>query len=371
MALMIGFARRMPLDEPYFLSYVDTFGIDSALYRINPDGTGQALMTDLTPKSSWVRWSPKSMQVAVEGVAPRQLYARLRVLHWDGRAGRVLTDFPIFPVYIDWQSDASHLIVEVDDYTAYAMMLYRVPLDSGEPELVREGEGRAARLSPDGVQYAFNRMNDGYVNLSLMKSDGSAERPLNDETLTDFVIGWSPDGERILFSHAFDGTSGVLYDIRPDGGGMRPLMSIADRRRLEAAAYSPDGRWIAVTSIHNGQHELAVIPADGGDVRSLITAPNYDLSPAWSPDSAWIAFHLQENGRSAVWRIRPDGSDLQHLVNGVGSISLLAWSPPYALDWQPGVALLGALAVLAALAAAPLRMPPVIGASPASRTPAR
>ncbi len=56
-------------------------------------------------------------------------------------------------------------------------------------------------------------------------------------------------------------------------------------------AYSPDGNFIALQRKVNGQYQLAVMRADGSDVRLLSATANASRSPLlWSPDGRFIAY---------------------------------------------------------------------------------
>ena len=101
--------------------------------------------------------------------------------------------------------------------------------------------------------------------------------------------------ESIVFSYAGD-----LYTVAKDGGIARKLTS---NEGYEAfARYSPDGRQIAFTAEYDGNREVYLIPAEGGEpfrvtftpslVRDDISdrmGPN-NLVMGWSPDGSKIIF---------------------------------------------------------------------------------
>lgn len=84
-------------------------------------------------------------------------------------------------------------------------------------------------------------------------------------------------------------------------------------------AWSPDGRWIAV-SMHG---DIWKVPAEGGEAIALTEGPAYHFEPAWSPDGERIALTLDVGGNLEVGVVRSDG----------GPVEIV--SPHEAVDLQP------------------------------------
>jgi Tol biopolymer transport system component len=110
------------------------------------------------------------------------------------------------------------------------------------------------------------------------------------------------------------------------------------------ASYSPDGQWIAFSSMRDAydrvltpaeQKQLEVDPsyfgeiyimrADGLGQRRLTTVPGYDGGPFFSPDGTRIVWRrFDEQGLIAnVWTMKLDGTD-QRQITDFGSMS---WAP--------------------------------------------
>jgi len=68
-------------------------------------------------------------------------------------------------------------------------------------------------------------------------------------------------------------------------------------------AISPDGSRIAYASRVNGQADLYVVDAHGGQPLRLTDDPADDTSPAWFPDGSSLAFVSHRLGRPDVWKI--------------------------------------------------------------------
>ncbi len=66
--------------------------------------------------------------------------------------------------------------------------------------------------------------------------------------------------------------------------------------------FSPDGRWIAFTGRYNGNPNVYVIPAEGGDPRQLTFSTGADLVDGWSPDGKNILFQSLRDSFSDRYR---------------------------------------------------------------------
>jgi Tol biopolymer transport system component len=109
---------------------------------------------------------------------------------------------------------------------------------------------------------------------------------------------WSPIDDRIAFTADLDDRDSDVYTVRSDGSNLRRLTRSPGHDAHQA--WSPDGQWIAFTTARQGfkdesvlnpgnpqaYGEIAVMRADGSDVRVLTDNPFEDGSPAWKPIKA-------------------------------------------------------------------------------------
>jgi len=84
-----------------------------------------------------------------------------------------------------------------------------------------------------------------------------------------------------------------------------------EARWLRYPAISPDGSRIAFS--YRG--DLWVVPADGGEARSLTRHVAYDHRPVWSPDGAWIAFASDRHGNFDVFLKSAAGGEARRLTH--------------------------------------------------------
>jgi Tol biopolymer transport system component len=155
-------------------------------------------------------------------------------------------------------------------------------------------------LSPDGNQVAFSWNGEKQDNFDIcIKLIGSGN-PLRLTThpAEDVSPAWSPDGRTIAFLRRLGGDRNELLLIPALGGPERKLAEtlIVDLGgpRLPALAWSPDGRWLAVSHREGGDpaEGLFLISALTGEKQRLTRPPSLrgDFMPAFSPDGRTLAF---------------------------------------------------------------------------------
>jgi Tol biopolymer transport system component len=174
------------------------------------------------------------------------------------------------------------------------------------------GHGRIFRfdLAPDPVS------NEG-ARLIPIDIDGV------EDANNDHVI--SPDGH-ILYVSA----GGAVYSV-PIQGGAPKQVTPEGRVRFFLHGASPDGQWLACTTIDIGSDDsrwgIQLIPAEGGMPHALLLGPKPVDGPEWSPDGNWIWFsgELEAHvpGHAQLFRMRIDGTDIRRMVRS----SAVDWFP--------------------------------------------
>ena len=106
---------------------------------------------------------------------------------------------------------------------------------------------------------------------------------------------------------------------------------------------------IVFTSRRDGNNEIYVMDADGGNQENLTNHPAYDGHPDWSPDGRKIAFVSGRNGgASQIHLMDVDGKNLIRLTDGPGEKSHPDWSPDggkiafTVYDWVDHIAVMDA-----------------------------
>ena len=116
------------------------------------------------------------------------------------------------------------------------------------------------------------------------------------DSAQDTLLLRFPDirGDRVAFSHAGD-----IWTVSAAGGVATRITS--DTGLELFPKFSPDGRWIAFTGEYEGDEQVYVIPAEGGQPRQLTFYPaRGPLLPrqghdnqvhGWSPDGRFVLLH--------------------------------------------------------------------------------
>jgi tricorn protease len=93
---------------------------------------------------------------------------------------------------------------------------------------------------------------------------------------------------QIAFSYG-----GYLWSVPREGGEARQLTTGGHEG---LPIFSPDGNWIAFTGQYDGNFDVFVVPADGGEPRRLTWHPGPDIAEGWTPDGKKVLFR---SGREA------------------------------------------------------------------------
>ena len=193
------------------------------------------------------------------------------------------------------------------------------------------GEGPA--WSPDGARIAFVSARDGTYQIYVMNRDGSGITQLTRDLRLHSQLSWSPDGSRIAWIDDFKlkamslsgGYAMTLADTRP------PMY--AEFSFLLMGSWSPDGQQIAYIDERDGILHLASVDGAAPIALTTSSAPwAVDTPPAWSPDGTRIAFVSGTIGClsycSAISVVSAQGGEVTPLVGGEKQFdSSPAWSP--------------------------------------------
>ncbi len=110
------------------------------------------------------------------------------------------------------------------------------------------------------------------------------------------------DGDRVVFSYASD-----LW-ISPANGGTAARLTAHPGMEV-FAKFSPDGRWIAFTGQYDGDEQVYVVPAGGGEPKQLTFYPaKGPLTPRWGYDNQVMGW--SNDGKSVVFRSQRDSYTL-------------------------------------------------------------
>jgi eukaryotic-like serine/threonine-protein kinase len=169
------------------------------------------------------------------------------------------------------------------------------------------------RLSPDGRTLAVGKCDGESCKVVLYDLDRNVLTPFTSEPGRFFNPVWSPDGRRLAYS-GFSVGAPTLYVKNADGSAPPRRLTDAPTEMREAAefpnSWSPDGRTIAsvvVRQIISGRPErdIWLVPADEKrPTRRWMETAYAESAAAFSPDGQWMAYVSDESGRKEVY-VRP------------------------------------------------------------------
>ena len=103
--------------------------------------------------------------------------------------------------------------------------------------------------------------------------------------------------------------------------------------RVSLDAVSPDGQLVVygVTrydlSANQGDRDLYLIPAAGGQVKKITAFEGNEFNARWHPDGQKIGFLTRESGVNQLWEMNPDGTDKQQVSFIEGGIDGFEYAP--------------------------------------------
>jgi Tol biopolymer transport system component len=169
----------------------------------------------------------------------------------------------------------------------------------------------------------------------VARVDGSGRRLMSGGVWAARSPEFSPDGTRLAFLSGTGFDVGHLW-VAPTDGSHQPINvsgdNVGGRGYYPAISWSPDGRHIALASVHDGAVSILVAASDGSGATAITDqAADRDL-PSWSPDGSLIAYRITRrdgSGRSLAIA-RPDGQQERILGSVTGpeaSLSVARWAP--------------------------------------------
>lgn len=162
------------------------------------------------------------------------------------------------------------------------------------------------QLSPDGARLAFRRVEfrTGAISIWLMDLARGTASPFTFEQTIDFAPIWSPDGNRIVFASLREGPPSLFQKVSNSAGNEEPLLkSFIPKIPYD---WSRDGRFIIYGVIDpKNSWDLWVLPLDGDRTPIAFLQTDSDERQAqFSPNGKWVAYTSIESGRVEVY-VRP------------------------------------------------------------------
>jgi TolB protein len=160
----------------------------------------------------------------------------------------------------------------------------------------------------------------GKKELYTCDADGAGLRQLTRDNAISLAPRWSPDGRQIVYTSYYRTQFPDVFIITLASGERRCL---ADFPGLNSsAAFSPDGRKLALILSKDGNPDLFVMDVSGNNLARLtFTKRAAEASPSWSPDGNEIVFVSDSSGTPQLFITgRSGGAPRRIAVGGAQNV---------------------------------------------------
>jgi serine/threonine-protein kinase len=201
--------------------------------------------------------------------------------------------------------DGRYVAVATDDGKQAAVWIYELGGQGLPRRLTFEGRSLAPVWSPDSRFVTYQSDREGDRGLFRQRADGTgtAERLTRAEPGTEHVPdSWTPDG-KVLALRVMRGNASTIWRLRPEVGQSLEQLISSESGSLGAAAFSPDGRWLAYFTEGRPNSGLFVEPFPSTGARFQVISRGY--APVWSRDGSRL--YYMDATRVAGVDVRVDG----------------------------------------------------------------
>jgi Tol biopolymer transport system component len=186
-----------------------------------------------------------------------------------------------------------------------------VSAETGERRIVHRARQpfQAPNWSPDGKTLFINQRSRMYT---LPAGGGEPQRLDTGAAIgCNNDHGLSPDGKWLAISSGHEGRVSKIYVVPASGGAPRRLTP-------EGPSYwhgwSPDGKTLAYCAKRGDNFDIYTLPAAGGAEKRLTDAEGLDDGPEYTPDGKFIYFNSERSGLMKIWRMNADGTHQEQVT---------------------------------------------------------
>ncbi|HEX5069170.1 MAG TPA: PDZ domain-containing protein [Vicinamibacterales bacterium] len=197
----------------------------------------------------------------------------------------------------------------------YAGDIWTVPRAGGAATRLSSplGEEMFPRFSPDGSQIAYSANYDGNLDVYVVPVDGGEPKRLTYHPMDDRVIGWHPDGKRVLFASGRESgrqrfnqfylvnTTGGLPEKLPVPYGEFGAFSRDGRQFV----YMPQSQDFRTWKRYRGgwAPDLWLFDLQTLASRNLTSNPANDAQPMWRGNTVYFLSDRDKVERNNIWAL--------------------------------------------------------------------
>ena len=239
----------------------------------------------------------------------------------------------------------------------YGGYLWSAPSEGGEArQLTTGGHETHPAFSPNGKWIAFTGEYDGNADVYVVAAEGGPPRRLTWHPDADVVVGWTPDGKKILFSSGRESYADFerLYTVAAEGGVPEAL----PMWRAASGSYSPDAsqlayvpnlKWQAAWKRYRGGQTTPIYIVTLRDLQRVIIPRenSNDSNPVWFGNTVYflsdrngpVSLFAYDTKTKAVKQvIENKGLDLKSVSAGPDALVYEQFGGLYLLDPKSGSA---------------------------------
>jgi TolB protein len=142
-------------------------------------------------------------------------------------------------------------------------------------------------------------------------------------------VQWSPDGKTLLFTRIHEGKM-ALWTMPADGGEMKRLLPEHKEPHFDGH-FSSDGKRIVYVYDNlqgtDGHLRINVCASDGSDDKILIPHKAFEESPRWSPDGKLVLWVSTRDKNPDLYTVDAEGKNEKRLTSDPANDLHPAWSP--------------------------------------------
>jgi Tol biopolymer transport system component len=240
----------------------------------------------------------------------------LRIAGVDGSEPRVVYNAKTgYMQPEDWSPDGRTILAGRLQDAIWQIVLVQVA--DGSVRVLKSLDWRAPlrmNFSPDGrfVVYDFPTTQESSRDRDIFVLDlaSGQEHRLVENAANDFVLGWGPDGNHVLFASDRGGTLGAWLQAVEDGRAKgAPVLVKSDVWNAKPGQFASDGSYFYGVEAGTREVYLATLdPRSGkvvGGVSPISASPHGMLgNPQWSPDGRSVSYLAARTGTTPVITIR-------------------------------------------------------------------
>jgi tricorn protease len=209
---------------------------------------------------------------------------------------------------------------------SYGGYLWTVPRSGGEArQLTTGGHETTPHFSPDGKWIAFTGEYDGNIDAYVMPAEGGEPRRLTWHPAPDEVVGWSPDGKKVLFDSPREAYADFnrIYAVPVEGG----VAEVLPMWRAENGSYSPDATRFAYQPVLKWQQAwkryrggqttpIYIVRLNDLQLEKVPRENSNDDRPVWMGDTVY--FLSDRNGPKTLFAYDTKSKAVKQVVENKG-----------------------------------------------------